>query len=337
MMLENAAITRLRGFNLRYFHWLFKVEGDVLVAMQQVQIREVGTGSTRMLEDHEACEGRACRACGWMGQIGRWVTDKALPIHAPLHLKDSEGGRRRSRVRSRFKLASFDSLLEQELPAGHPVCQGAEPLQVIAKNCGLDEASVLHEAPPVANPPIVTTEQREAGMLPIGSPTSDSGRQIPRSARISGGAIVQTHKPGVSKVQQAAKGLGGPPSMESYRHAMQKREEAKILRLITAGRADDARGAGLRGGGGFGFCCDACSVARILASRAVAGMAQPALRIKQGWSAKISASWRVCDSTNSSVPRTLTVDAADQGRPSSGPGRGVRRFGSRLRWHRRHR
>lgn len=73
------------------------------MAMQHVQVRETGSGTTRMMEDHDACEGKGCRGCGWVGQIGRWVTDKALPIHAPLHLKASGGGRRRFRVESRIK------------------------------------------------------------------------------------------------------------------------------------------------------------------------------------------------------------------------------------------
>jgi hypothetical protein len=75
-MLEKAAITRIRGFNRRYFHWLFKIQGDTLVEMQRVDIVEVGKGKTRMLEDHESCAGKGCRGCGWVGQIGRWITDK---------------------------------------------------------------------------------------------------------------------------------------------------------------------------------------------------------------------------------------------------------------------
>jgi hypothetical protein len=46
-MLENAAITRLRGFNRRYFHWLFKIEGDTLVEMQHKDMVEVGKGPRR--------------------------------------------------------------------------------------------------------------------------------------------------------------------------------------------------------------------------------------------------------------------------------------------------
>ena len=77
-MLKKAAITRLRGFNRRYFHWIFKTECDVLVAMQHVEIIEIGNGDTRMLEEHDACDGAGCHGCGWVGQIGRWVTDRQL-------------------------------------------------------------------------------------------------------------------------------------------------------------------------------------------------------------------------------------------------------------------
>jgi len=96
VMLSEACITRLRGFNLRYFRWLFKVEGDELVSMQQVQVRETGSGDSRQMEDHDACEGRGCKACGWVGQVGRWVTDKELPTYAPIHL-NCWGIRRRTR------------------------------------------------------------------------------------------------------------------------------------------------------------------------------------------------------------------------------------------------
>src|ERR1035441_10535513 len=77
-MLKRAAITRLRGFNRRYFHWIFKTEGDVLVAMQHVEIIEIGNGNTRMLEDHDACDGAGCHGCGWIGQVGRWGSDRQV-------------------------------------------------------------------------------------------------------------------------------------------------------------------------------------------------------------------------------------------------------------------
>jgi hypothetical protein len=79
LMLDRAAITRLRGFNRRYFHWLFKVQGDMLVEIQHVEMLEVGRGSTKMLEEHDPCAGMGCRECGWVGQFGRWITDKKLP------------------------------------------------------------------------------------------------------------------------------------------------------------------------------------------------------------------------------------------------------------------
>ncbi len=222
LRLDDASLRTLRGFNLCDSDWPFKIQGDAILEMQYAQLRELGTGATDMLENRGDCAGQGCRGRGWVGQVRRRVTGKELATRAPLHLEAPEGGRRRSLVRSRFKLESFDSLLEQELlciPA-FSFAKGHDFRAIDCTNCGLDKLSILHETTPVANPPIVTIEQREAGMLPIGSPTTQSGRPIPRSARISGGAIVQTHKPGVSKVQQAAKGPGGPPLTESYRHAM---------------------------------------------------------------------------------------------------------------------
>jgi len=80
-MLYYAAITRLRGFNRRYFHWLFLVKNDVLLDMQHVELTQVGRGHTKMLEDHDACDGQGCVGCGWVGQIARWIKDKAAPKH----------------------------------------------------------------------------------------------------------------------------------------------------------------------------------------------------------------------------------------------------------------
>jgi hypothetical protein len=85
-MLKLAAITSLRGFNRRYFHWLFKLQGDALVDMQHVQMSEVGRGDTCMLEDHEECKGQGCSMCGWIGRIGRRVEDKVAPAYQPYRL-----------------------------------------------------------------------------------------------------------------------------------------------------------------------------------------------------------------------------------------------------------
>jgi hypothetical protein len=79
LMLESAAITRLRGFNRRYYHWLFRVNGDMLVRMEHLEMVTVGKGTTKMLEEHDACSGNGCRGCGWVGSIARWITDKKLP------------------------------------------------------------------------------------------------------------------------------------------------------------------------------------------------------------------------------------------------------------------
>lgn len=84
-MLEHSSISSLRdGCNRRYFHWLLKVDKGNLLDMQHEQIVEVGEGESRMLEDHDACHGEGCLECGWVGKVGRWISDKKIPAHEPL-------------------------------------------------------------------------------------------------------------------------------------------------------------------------------------------------------------------------------------------------------------
>lgn len=85
-MVEHAAITSVRGFNRRYFHWLFNMKGDSLLDMQHFHLLETGHGTTKMLEDHEVCAGKGCRECGWAGVVARWVTDKEVPTMSPLRI-----------------------------------------------------------------------------------------------------------------------------------------------------------------------------------------------------------------------------------------------------------
>lgn len=85
-MLKHAAITSLRGFNRRFHHWLFKVQGSALVDMQYAEVVEVGSGDVRVMEDHEDCKGKGCRTCGWSGHFVRWVRDKEVPQHEPLRV-----------------------------------------------------------------------------------------------------------------------------------------------------------------------------------------------------------------------------------------------------------
>lgn len=82
-MLRLAVNTRVRGFNKRYCHWIFKVNGDHLEEMQWVDLLEVGKGKTKMLEEHDSCNGEGCHTCGWSGQVARWITDRPLPKHEP--------------------------------------------------------------------------------------------------------------------------------------------------------------------------------------------------------------------------------------------------------------
>lgn len=78
-MLRLAAKTKIRGFTRRYFHWLFRVDGDRLEDMQYADLVQVGKGVSPMTEEHEPCMGLGCRGCGWSGQVVRWITDKPLP------------------------------------------------------------------------------------------------------------------------------------------------------------------------------------------------------------------------------------------------------------------
>jgi hypothetical protein len=74
-MLDEVAFTSIRGHNLRYFQWLFKMKDNVLEDMQRVDLVEIGKGQNRMLEEHEPCSGEGCRECGWAGVVSRAVVD----------------------------------------------------------------------------------------------------------------------------------------------------------------------------------------------------------------------------------------------------------------------
>jgi hypothetical protein len=75
-MLDKAAITSMRGFNRRYYQWLFKIEGGTVVEMQRAGVVEVGRGTSKMSEEHDPCAGRGCPGCGWTGFIKRWISDR---------------------------------------------------------------------------------------------------------------------------------------------------------------------------------------------------------------------------------------------------------------------
>jgi hypothetical protein len=77
-MLDEAAITRIEGGNARYCHWLFKtnpVTGAV-EDMRLVEMVEIGQGPAKVIEEHDACEGAGCHACGWVGSFVRRLSDE---------------------------------------------------------------------------------------------------------------------------------------------------------------------------------------------------------------------------------------------------------------------
>lgn len=76
-MMADWAFTSVRGFNRRYFQWLFlfSERENALMGMQHMDLIEIGQGQNRMLEEHEVCGGEGCRACGWVGSVSRAVAD----------------------------------------------------------------------------------------------------------------------------------------------------------------------------------------------------------------------------------------------------------------------
>lgn len=71
-MLERAAMTSARGHNRRYFGWLFKVEGPKVTSMVTTASLETHADDV-MYEEHEACGGKGCRDCGWLGEVGQVI------------------------------------------------------------------------------------------------------------------------------------------------------------------------------------------------------------------------------------------------------------------------
>lgn len=75
MMLNRLAVIRGPGYNRRFHHWVFLIEGETVVSMQRLLPLEVGEGDSSVREDHDECEGRGCKACGWSGYVLRKVSD----------------------------------------------------------------------------------------------------------------------------------------------------------------------------------------------------------------------------------------------------------------------
>src|SRR5690242_2645036 len=83
-MITHAANCRLDGCNLRYFHWLMKSVGNVLVNMRYVDHVEIGEGTATVMEEHDECKGEGCRDCGWVGNIVRRIEDAtAIGLEQP--------------------------------------------------------------------------------------------------------------------------------------------------------------------------------------------------------------------------------------------------------------
>jgi hypothetical protein len=74
-MLDQAAITSHARGNRRYHHWVLQVEGALIKRMTYFEdaTRTVRSPSHptpfTVWEDHEACDGQGCMACGHTGKI----------------------------------------------------------------------------------------------------------------------------------------------------------------------------------------------------------------------------------------------------------------------------
>ena len=77
IMLKHAANIRAEGGNRRYHQWLFDVDAasGAVNDMRLLEPIEVGTGEGTVSEEHEACGGEGCRACGWIGRRLRRIHD----------------------------------------------------------------------------------------------------------------------------------------------------------------------------------------------------------------------------------------------------------------------
>lgn len=72
-MLAKSAITSLYGYSKRYHHWLFKVDGDCVLAMAGDSVVVMGDGTTKMQEECCKCSGRRCQTCNWHGFVYRKI------------------------------------------------------------------------------------------------------------------------------------------------------------------------------------------------------------------------------------------------------------------------
>jgi hypothetical protein len=82
-MIFRSALTRERGFNRKFYDWLFKVKVEIredtttvqkMVLAQQI---EIGHGPHYMEEVHMDCNGEGCLECGWDGKIVRHLASPA--------------------------------------------------------------------------------------------------------------------------------------------------------------------------------------------------------------------------------------------------------------------
>jgi hypothetical protein len=85
-MIDRSCITSVQGFNRRFCHWLFLVNGTQIVNMQvDRKPLNVGIGAYSHVDDHLDCKGDGCSKCGWSGKVLRWVPVKRPTRHPILN------------------------------------------------------------------------------------------------------------------------------------------------------------------------------------------------------------------------------------------------------------
>jgi hypothetical protein len=84
MVRAAAPVTHENG-NRRFHHWLFKVEGDILISMcrwdmvhRDLSHQRKGSDEFLVTEECALCDGDGCKQCGWVGFITAY---RSAPKH----------------------------------------------------------------------------------------------------------------------------------------------------------------------------------------------------------------------------------------------------------------
>lgn len=75
-MVEHSAISSVGGCNRRFHDWLFLIRDNQVLEMKSFELKRKGhpyQGAESMIEECDECEGLGCKACGWRGEVKRWL------------------------------------------------------------------------------------------------------------------------------------------------------------------------------------------------------------------------------------------------------------------------